>query len=95
MPLVRGCRNRRCPEYAGPDGWCDEHRRPPFARYVGLPPGWPAIRARQLAAFPLCAECGEPAADVHHAGPDRAVLVSLCHRDHATITGREGGSSWP
>ena len=95
MPLVRACRNRWCPEHAGADGWCDAHRQPPFARYAGLPPDWPAIRARQLAAFPLCAECGAPATDVHHAGPDRAVLVSLCHRDHATITGREGGSSWP
>ena len=95
MPLVRPCRNRRCPAYAGPDGWCDAHRERPFSRYVGLPKGWASIRARQLRAFPLCAECGARATDVHHAGPDRAVLVSLCRSCHATITGREGGSSWP
>lgn len=92
MPLVRGCRNRYCPDYAGDDGWCDGHRpRQRFPRYEPLPPDWPQIRAAQLGAFPFCAECGAKATEVHHAGPDRAELVSLCHRDHMRITGREGG----
>jgi hypothetical protein len=96
VPLVRGCRNRYCPDYAtGPDGWCDAHRQRPFRHYEGLPPDWPAIRGRQLAAFPFCAECGAAATDVHHAGPDRAELVSLCGHCHAVITGRAGGSAWP
>jgi 5-methylcytosine-specific restriction endonuclease McrA len=96
MPLVRGCRNRYCPEYAGPDGWCDAHRPAPFYTSPELPPGWPAIRATQLAAFPLCHECGAVATEVHHVrgrrgghGPDN--LWSLCGSCHATITHREAG----
>jgi 5-methylcytosine-specific restriction endonuclease McrA len=99
--MVRGCRNRWCPAYAtGPDGWCDSHREPMFARYPQLPADWPVIRAAQLAAFPRCNRCGRPAAQVHHrhgreAGNGPENLESLCWRCHATITGREGGSSWP
>jgi hypothetical protein len=97
MPLVRGCRNRYCPGYAtGSDGWCDAHRRAPFHSSEPLPPGWAAIRAAQLAAFPACHECGAPATEVHHVrgraalhGPDN--LRSLCHDCHATITHREAG----
>jgi len=96
MPLVRPCRNRWCPEYAGPDGWCDRHRKAPFYSSEPLPPGWPQIRAAQLAAFPLCAGCGAPATEVHHVrgragghGPDN--LRSLCHDCHAEITHREAG----
>jgi hypothetical protein len=102
MALVRGCRNRWCPEYAGPDGWCEAHRKPAFAGHqLPMPPGWPATRAAQLAAFPVCQECGErPATEVHHvrgraAGESPGNLRSLCHWCHATITGREAGSSWP
>ena len=75
--------------------------KPMFAGAEPLPPGWPAIRAGQLARFPVCQDCGaRPATEVHHVrgraaghGPDN--LRSLCHWCHATITGREGGSSWP
>jgi len=102
MPLVRGCRNRWCPDYAtADDGWCDAHRQPMFARAEPLPPGWPAIRSGQLARFPVCQDCGQAlATEVHHvrgraAGHGPGNLRSLCHRCHATITGREGGSSWP
>jgi hypothetical protein len=100
MPLVRPCRRRWCPEYAGPDGWCDAHRQPMFARAEPLPPDWPVIRRAQLSNFPRCFQCGARATEVHHVhgraaghGPDN--LRSLCHRCHATITGREGGMSWP
>jgi 5-methylcytosine-specific restriction endonuclease McrA len=100
MPFARPCRNRWCPEYAGDDGWCDRHRKPIFGNVPPLPPGWPRIRAAQLAAFPACYECGAPANEVHHVrgraaghGPDN--LRSLCHRCHAAITSREGGYSWP
>ena len=101
MPLVRPCRNRHCPEYGDETGWCPAHRRAPFFHVEPLPPGWPAIRAAQLAAHPVCQDCGaRPATEVHHVrgraaghGPDN--LRSLCHWCHATITGREGGSSWP
>ena len=103
MPLVRGCRNRWCPEYAtGDDGWCDGHRPAErFPGYPAMPPGWPQIRAAQLARFPVCQECGlAPATDVHHVrgreagdGPDN--LRSLCGRCHRRITGRAGGSASP
>jgi len=96
VPVVRGCRNRWCPEYAGPDGWCDAHRKPPFWSSPPLPPGWPRIRAAQLAAFPWCAQCGAKATDVHHVrgraagdGPDN--LMSLCGRCHRHVTAIEAG----
>ncbi|MGP7996714.1 MAG: HNH endonuclease [Streptosporangiaceae bacterium] len=96
MPLVRPCRRRWCPEYAGPDGWCDAHRRPPFYSSEPLPPGWPAIRADQLARHPRCQDCGAVATEVHHVrgraagdGPDN--LASLCSTCHARITHREAG----
>ena len=93
MPLVRACRNRWCPEHASDDGWCDRHRKPPFAGAADAyaDPAWPAIRAAHLAAFPRCAECGQAATEVHHDGPRRDRLVSLCHRCHQRITSREGG----
>jgi 5-methylcytosine-specific restriction endonuclease McrA len=96
MPLVRGCRNRYCPEYADETGWCDRHRKAPFWSSPPLPPGWPVIRAAQLAAFPWCAECGAAATEVHHirgrdAGHGPGNLASLCSTCHATITHREAG----
>ncbi len=96
MPLVRGCRNRHCPQYADETGWCPAHRREPFFHVEPLPPGWPAIRAAQLAAFPFCRDCGAVATEVHHVyGRDRPELASLCGPCHAAITNREGGSSFP
>ena len=66
-------------------------------------PGWDRIRAAQLARFPTCQRCGlVPATDVHHVvsraaggGNEPGNLRSLCHPCHATITGQEGGASWP
>jgi hypothetical protein len=100
MPIMRPCRNRRCPAYADETGWCPAHRKPMFAGVERLPPGWAPIRAAQLTRFPWCHECGAPATEVHHirgraAGHGPGNLRSLCHPCHATITGREGGSSWP
>ena len=103
MALVRPCRNRFCPEYAGPDGWCDTHRKAPFWQQPPMPPGWAAIRSAQLAAFSVCQDCGlVPAVEVHHVisraaggGDDPGNLRSLCWTCHRTRTGREGGSAWP
>lgn len=99
MPIVRGCRNRRCPDYAGPDGWCDAHRRPPFYGQPPMPPGWSSIRAAQLAAHPWCQDCGQvPASEVHHVRSrldggtdDPSNLRSLCWGCHRRITSRAGG----
>ena len=99
MPLVRPCRNRRCPEYAGRDGWCDAHRKPMFWRAEPLPPGWASIRAGQLARFPSCWECGAPATEVHHVrgraaghGPDnlRASVAAATRRSLAGKAARRG-----
>ena len=101
MPLVRPCRRRFCPEYADETGWCPAHRRPAFYSSPPMPPGWQRIRARQLAAFPWCHECGARATDVHHVisraaggGDDPSNLRSLCSRCHHRLTGREWGGSW-
>jgi 5-methylcytosine-specific restriction enzyme A len=90
MPLVRPCRRPWCPDYAGPDGWCDAHRRPPFATSAPMPPGWAALRAAVLARDGrTCQLCGSPATDVDHIVPrsaggsdDPANLRSLCARCH-------------
>ena len=72
-----------------------------FWRAEPLPPNWESIRAGQLARFPVCQDCGaRPATEVHHvrgraAGHGPGNLRSLCRGCHATITGREGGASWP
>ena len=98
MPLVRPCRNRWCPEYADETGFCPAHARPMFAGQPPMPPGWAAIRAAQLAQFPLCAGCSAPAVEVHHlhgreANQVGVDLLSLCHGCHATITGTRGGTA--
>jgi 5-methylcytosine-specific restriction endonuclease McrA len=92
VPLVRGCRVPWCPHYRP----CPRHPDPPlFASYPPLPPGWKAIRARQLAAFPLCEDCGAVATQVDHrhgraGGDGPANLRSLCARCHARRTGLAG-----
>lgn len=92
MPLVRSCRNRWCPEHAGPDGWCDTHRRAPFYSSPPLPRDWPKVRAAQLAAFPFCRDCGATATEAHHVrGRENPELASLCGPCHSVITHREAG----
>ena len=104
MPLVRPCRNHWCPAYAtGPDGHCDEHRRPPFGGRADLGPEWPSTRALvlKLAGW-RCESCGAPATEVHHwisradgGTDDLSNLGALCSRCHAHITGRDGGlAAW-
>ena len=61
-----------------------------------MPPDWPERRAAQLAAFPLCRDCGATATEVHHVrghrgGHEPGNLASLCSGCHATITHREAG----
>ena len=101
MPLVRGCRNRRCPRYADESGFCEAHRRPMFFGQPPMPPGWASTRAAQLARHPICEDCGQqPASEVHHVisraaggGDEPGNLMSLCWACHRTRTGRAGGSS--
>jgi len=86
MPLVRPCPNRWCPNLD-----CQVHAEV----WIGqpMPPGWAATRARQLAAFPVCQDCGAaPSAEVHHQIPryaggtdDPANLRALCHRCHRKL----------
>ena len=104
VPLVRPCRNRYCPEYGDETGWCPAHRQADVLRAAADAAGVGGDRgARSSPAFPWCQDCGlVPATEVHHVvsraaggGDEPGNLRSLCHSCHATITGREGGSSWP
>jgi 5-methylcytosine-specific restriction endonuclease McrA len=54
-----------------------------------MPPGWDAIRDLQLALYPECHDCGQPATEVHHVVPryqggtdDLSNLQSLCTEHH-------------
>jgi 5-methylcytosine-specific restriction protein A len=99
MPYVRPCRNRWCPEYAGPDGWCPAHTRPPFASSAPMPPGWAALRAACLVRDGwTCQACGAPATDADHIVPrsaggtdDLANLQALCGPCHHRRTGQMFG----
>jgi 5-methylcytosine-specific restriction endonuclease McrA len=55
-----------------------------------MPAGWTATRRRILRRDGgRCVQCGQPAAEVHHAIPGReddASLISLCRPCHAVIT---------
>jgi len=63
---------------------------------------WQKVRARFLAAHPLCAECmargrATPASEVHHILPlsrggtnDEANLAALCKPCHSAISARDG-----
>jgi hypothetical protein len=92
VPLALACRVPWCPRYQP----CPLHPIERHAGYPPMPPGWPAIRAAQLAAYPLCEDCGQAATEVDHrqgraAGDAPGNLRSLCHGCHATRTGRAGG----
>ena len=97
----RPCAEPGCPALIygpGPSG-CPRHQLPP------LPPTWPAIRARYLAAHPWCSwpGCTLPATDVDHVivradgGTDAwSNLTGYCHPHHsAKTTARDGGLGNP
>ena len=95
MPLALPCRNRWCPNLQP----CPAH---PVVGFAGLPmpPGWPAVRAAQLAREPRCRECGADATTVDHiiqradGGTDAPVnLRSLCKPCHWRLTGEANGAS--
>ena len=86
MPLVLPCRHRFCSRYQP----CELHPIPTFGSAgVPMPAGWARTRAAQLAAFPLCFDCGATATEVHHVVPrwrggteDPSNLRSLCGPCH-------------
>ena len=108
----RPCSQPGCPALT--DGqYCPEHRKLAAVRYnryerdpaiQKLYGGtWPCIRARFLAAHPLCAVCQKEgrvtaADEVHHIQPlsrggthAEDNLMALCKECHSRITAREGG----
>ena len=92
--------------------YCPEHQKlvsSHYNRYERDPASkkrygyqWQKVRARFLAAYPLCAEClahgqATPASEVHHILPlsrggthDEDNLMALCKECHSRITAREG-----
>ena len=103
----RPCSFPGCPALTD-DRYCEKHqsvinaqynhyqRDPQTKRRYGS--GWQRIRARQLAAHPLCEVCRRkeritPAREVHHIMPltsggthEPANLMSLCKPCHSRIT---------
>ena len=101
------CAHPGCPNLTDKQ-YCAEHeqdhqhiynkylRDPATARWYGR--AWKRIRARHLAAHPLCEQCKRdgrltPAAEVHHILPlseggshDDSNLMSLCKSCHSRIT---------
>ena len=92
--------------------YCPEHRKlvsSHYNRYERDPASkkhygyqWQKVRARFLAAHPLCAECmargrATPASEVHHILPlsrggthDETNLAALCKPCHSAISARDG-----
>ena len=100
------CLEPGCPERAIRAGRCAAHQRQTPARLYDARRGspaqrgydytWQKIRARFLAIFPVCRECGKPATDVDHiialtdgGTHDVNNLQSLCHAHHSAKTARE------
>ena len=103
----RPCSFPNCPALTD-DSFCPQHQSVMTARYNHherdpktrrrYGSGWQRIRARQLAAEPLCEVCRlegrvTPAREVHHIMPltaggthDPANLMSLCKPCHSRIT---------
>ena len=116
MPMKpkRPCQYPGCPRLTDKQ-FCSEHARsqqhiynkylrdPETARRYGR--AWRRIRARFIAAHPLCEQCKAdgrltPAEEVHHIKPlsqggthDEQNLMSLCKRCHSRITA-ESGDRW-
>lgn len=100
------CSYPGCPQLAASHGRCGEHQREQrrafdqargTASQRGYDAEWRRVRAEVLQAQPFCAQCGEPATDVHHAdrryvpGTDHRTyrLEALCHAHHSAVTSRQ------
>lgn len=108
----RPCSYPGCPKLTD-DRFCEEHAKQEAIRYERYDRDprskqhygrtWRKIRARFIAAHPLCEVCKNegrltPAAEVHHIKPlsqggTHAThnLMALCKSCHSEITAREGG----
>ena len=108
----RPCSQQGCPNLTA-GRFCEEHAKAESQRYEQYDRdpakrkrygrSWQHIRARQLAAYPLCEQCSKkdkitPAREVHHIKPlsqggtnDPMNLMSLCTPCHSDITARDGG----
>ena len=108
---LRPCSYPGCPKLTAAR-FCEEHAKADarhYNRYERDPASkkrygyqWQKVRARFLAAHPLCAECMAhgrvtPASEVHHILPlsrggthDEANLAALCKPCHSTISARDG-----
>jgi 5-methylcytosine-specific restriction enzyme A len=101
MPILRACRRPYCPEYAGVDGWCRAHWRPPFAYGEPMSPDWPVIRHGILERDHWrCQLCHAAANHVDHIIPrsvggtdDPSNLRALCAPCHHRESGRMFGSA--
>ncbi len=109
---LRPCGYPGCPRLTEQQ-YCEEHRAAyerTYNRYLRDPDtyrrygrAWKKIRARHLAAHPLCEHCKAegrltPAEEVHHIRPlseggthDEQNLLSLCKSCHSKIT---AGTGW-
>ncbi|MEA4898685.1 MAG: HNH endonuclease signature motif containing protein [Christensenellaceae bacterium] len=105
------CAHPGCPKLTD-SRYCEEHSKAEARRYnrydrdptskkrYGRP--WQKVRARFLAAHPLCAEClangrTTPASEVHHILPlsrggthAEDNLMALCKPCHSAISARDG-----
>jgi len=87
------------------DAWQRKHdSERPSSHARGYDGRWRKVRSAHLAAHPWCADCGEPATEVHHILPladggnhDQENLMSLCHDCHSrlTLASARGGIAAP
>jgi 5-methylcytosine-specific restriction protein A len=108
MPrAARICSQPGCPQIAGDEGRCAEHRaqreradraQRPTPAQQGYDWAWRKRRAAYLKRYPYCAACGTWATDVDHViakrnggTDDDDNLESLCHACHSRKTAREVG----
>mgnify|MGYP000944897793 CR=1 FL=1 len=108
---MKPCGYPGCPKLT-PAQFCEEHAKAEarrYNRYERDPASkkrygyqWQKVRARFLAAHPLCAEClangiTTPASEVHHILPlsrggthDEENLMPVCKSCHSGISARDG-----
>jgi 5-methylcytosine-specific restriction protein A len=97
VPFVpSACRERGCPEPAGPRGWCEGHDPGAWAGARPMPSGWTGRRALVLERdHHTCVLCGAPATEVDHVVPraeggtdELTNLRSLCEPCHKAETAK-------
>lgn len=101
----RPCSQPNCRAYQAPGSrYCALHKRATDAAYDkargtsterGYDATWQRIRASYLMDHPQCADCGEPANEVHHIAPlaqggthEASNLMALCKGCHSKRTDR-------